>query len=190
MSIWELPKQLKINGKDFRIRYQFGAILDILTYFGNPNYEKDEQWEIALRIFYPDFDSIPFDDIEEAAKQMCEFIDVGVKADENKPSVMDWEQDAPLIIPAVNKVLGHDVRTNPDTHWWTFQAAYMEIGESLFANVLNIRTKQARNKKLEKNEREFYRENKNIIDIHKKLSDEELGKRKQEEEALKVLIGG
>ena len=81
---------------------------------------------------------------------------------------MDWEQDAPHIIPAVNKVLGGEVRSMRELHWWTFLSAYMEIGQSLFSSVLSVRQKKAKHKKLEKDEEEFYRENKALIDLHSK----------------------
>ena len=45
-------------------------------------------------------------------------------------------------------------------HWWTFLGAYMEIGESLFSQILSVRMKKAKGKKLEDWEREFYKENK------------------------------
>lgn len=53
---------------------------------------------------------------------------------------------------------------------------FNEIGEGMFASVVNIRNKKARHKKLEKYEQEMYREYKDIIDLHtkkKQRSDEE-----------------
>ena len=60
-------------------------------------------------------------------------------------------------------------------HLWTFIGAYMEIGEGLFSNIIHIRQKKAKGKKLEKWEQEFYKENKSLIDFqHKeKRSNEE-----------------
>ena len=43
----------------------------------------------------------------------------------------------------------------------------------MFAQVIRIRRKRAKHQKLEKEEMEFYRENRNIIDIKRKMSDEE-----------------
>ena len=103
---------------------------------------------------------------------------------------MDWDQDADIIIPAINRVAGTgDVRAMPYLHWWTFLGYYMEIGESLFSNIVQIRQKKAKRKKLEKWEQEFYRENKKLIDIKAKLSEEEEEIRRAEEEALKELWG-
>ena len=49
----------------------------------------------------------------------------------------------------------------------------MEIGECLFSQVVNIRQKKATNKKLEKWEKEFYNANKEIIDLKKRVSEEQ-----------------
>lgn len=55
-------------------------------------------------------------------------------------------------------------------HWWTFLGLFNEIGEGLFSQVVNIRIKKAKGKKLEKHELEFYREHKDLIDIKCKLT--------------------
>ena len=58
-------------------------------------------------------------------------------------------------------------------HWWTWIAAYQEIGDCTFAQVVRIRDKKARGKTLEKDEREWYRRNSNIVNMKHKLSQEE-----------------
>ena len=95
------------------------------------------------------------------------------------PALMNWEQDAGLIIPAVNKVIGKEVRAIPYMHWWTFAGAYMEIGESLFSQVLSIRQKKQKHQKLEKWEQEFYQKNRSMIDLKKRYSKEEKQKQKE-----------
>lgn len=51
-------------------------------------------------------------DWQEACQKACEFIDCGIKNDgKSRPRTMDWEQDAPIIIPAVNKVNNADVES-------------------------------------------------------------------------------
>ena len=92
---------------------------------------------------------------------------------------MNWEQDAGLIIPAVNKVIGKEVRAIQYMHWWTFAGAYMEIGESLFSQVLSIRQKKQKHQKLEKWEQEFYQKNRSMIDLKKRYSKEEKQKQKE-----------
>lgn len=190
MSAWDLPKTINIGGVEQPIRWWYGAILDILTIFNNPDYEVDEQWEVALRIFYPNFESIPSDKLEESAVKLKTFIDRGVSEnDEHSPVLMDWEQDANMIFPAVNRVMGKEIRGDDTIHWWTFIGAYMEIGESLFSSVLNIRSKRAKGKKLEKYEKEFERENRSLITLKRRKSEAEIAKEEAEKKALEELLG-
>ena len=71
-------------------------------------------------------------------------------------------------------------------HWWTFLGAYMEIGESLFSQILNVRIKKAKGKKLDDWERDFYKENKNLIDLDVKYTEEEQAER----DRLNALLNG
>lgn len=186
MSAWELPTCLCVGGKEWDIRTDFRAILDILKYFSDPDYEPDEQWEICLDILYKDYADMPGKLKQEAAEQAVSFIDMGIKDDgKRSPGMMDWEQDAGILVPAVNKAAGCEVRALPYLHWWTFLGYYMEIGESLFSHVLNIRQKKRKRKKLEKWEAEFYRENKKLIDLKK----QERKRPEHEQEALRALFG-
>ena len=186
MDIWELPTSLNVGGVDYKIRTDFRAILDILKTFNNPNFEQDEKWFVCLTILYEDFECMPESHMNEAMTKAIEFIDAGISPDDGKRQAhtMDWEQDAPLVIPAVNKVLNKEIRSENYLHWWTFLGAYMEIGECLFSEVVSIRIKKAKGKKLEEYERQFYRENKNLINLNIKLSDEEKEKKDRLNEML------
>lgn len=186
MNIWKLPTSLKIGEVDWNMRTDFRDVLYAISYFNNPDYELDEAWEICLTVIIENYKEMPSYLKNEAAEKVMGFIDMGQKDDgKPKPRVMDWEQDAPIIIPAINKVMGKEVRTLEYCHWWTFIGAYMEIGESTFSNVLHIRQKKAKGKKLEKHEQEFYKENKSVIDLKKKYSEQEL----EEIARLKALFG-
>lgn len=187
MNAWELPVSLCVGGREWKIRTNFKTILDILKCFADPQYEQDEQWVICLAILYEDFENMPVELHNEAAEKALEFIDMGMKDDSRRPRphLMDWDQDAAVIIPAVNQVLGTEVRTVEYMHWWTFMGAYMEIGESLFSQILHIRQKKAKGKKLEKWELEFYNENKKLIDLQVKQA----GRSEEEKNALRELFG-
>ena len=71
-------------------------------------------------------------------------------------------------------------------HWWTFLGYFSEIGEGLFSQVINIRTKKSKGKKLEKWEREFYNEHKEMIDLKRVISAEE----QAEIDRLNAIMGG
>ena len=181
-NAWELPKSLNIGGIDYEIRTDYRVILDLLTALNSPDLADNDKWieaymksRVILEIMFPKCDDIPAKNIQEALDKVAEFIDMGIKEDSKKPKSMDWEQDAPIIIPAVNKILNLEIRAKEYLHWWTFLGAYMEIGDSLFSNIVNIRVKKAKGKKLEKHELDFYKENKSLIDfqIKEKRSNEE-----------------
>lgn len=118
MDVWKLPKSVKVNGKEYRIRSDYRAVLDILCAINDPDIvagmsEEEKNLEIyttILAIFYEDFDNLPTEDWEEALKAAKEFIDCGFKGDKKKPQLMDWKKDAKILIPAINKVAHEDIR--------------------------------------------------------------------------------
>lgn len=196
MNAWRLPTSLNIGDVDWKIRSDFRVILDILIKFNDPDFEADEKQFLCLDAFYIGFSEfLPDGEIkvimpsryhEEALRLAIDFIDMGIKEDgKKKLHTMDWEQDASIIIPSVNRVMGQEIRSLPYLHWWTFLGAYMEIGESLFSQVVNIRLKKSKGKKLEKWEKEFYQSNKNLIDLDNKYSAEEIA----EKERLNKILG-
>ena len=195
MYAWKLPTSLNVSGTDYKIRTDYRVILDILAAMNDPDILSPEMTEdeihaekvlTMLQILYIDFDRMPMPDWTEAAEKACEFIDCGLRDDgAPKPRLMDWEQDAPIIVPAVNKVCNFDVRSVQYMHWWTFFGYYMEIGECMLSTVIFIRDKKRRGKKLEKWEQEFYRNNKRIVDLKSK----KIERSAEEKEALRELFG-
>ena len=142
-SAWEFPTSLNIGGTDYEIRTDYRAVLDLLTALNdNDLMDEDKQIEaymksrVILEIMFPQCDDIPAEHIQEALDKVAEFIDMGITEDSKKPKTMDWEQDAPILIPAINKVLNTEIRAVQYMHWWTFLGAYMEIGESLFSDII------------------------------------------------------
>ena len=190
-NAWEFPTSLNVGGIDYEIRTDYRVILDLFSALSDPEL-KDEneqitaymQSKVIMQIMYPDCDNIPAEHIQEALNKVSEFIDMGISDDRKKPKTMDWNQDAPILIPAINKVLNCEIRAQKYIHWWTFLGAYMEIGESLFSNVIHIRQKKATGKKMEKWEQEFYKENRYLIDFQEKSQRSE-----EEKEALRNYFG-
>lgn len=195
MYAWKLPASLHVGGANYKIRTDYRVILDILAAMNDPDIldpgmtEDEKQAEkvlTMLQILYIDFDQMPPSDWKEASEKACEFIDCGIHDDGTpKPRLMDWEQDAPIIVPAVNKVCNFDVRSVKYMHWWTFFGYYMEIGECMLSTVVSIRDKKRRGKKLEKWEQEFYRNNKHIVDLRAKKAE----RSEEEKEELRKLFG-
>ena len=183
--LFDLPTSVEFGGREWVINTDYRDILTILTAFGDTDLTDDEKAYVCLYDFYKDFEDIPQGLYKEAFDAAMEFIDCGQKGKDG-PQTMDWEQDAPLIFPAVNAVAGKEVRAMDYLHWWTFFGFFMEIHDSIFSQVLSIRQKKAKGKKLEKYEREFWQQNLDICKLRPKLTDEE----KAEKERLKQLLGG
>lgn len=180
--IGRLPTTLNIGGKDYDIRTDYRDCLTVITAFEDSELSDLEKMIITVKIIYMN----PPKDIQEAYEKAVWFLDCGKKLDEvnikNKPQLYDWKQDEQMIFSAINKVAGKEIRAESYMHWWTFMGLFNEIGEGMFASVVNIRNKKAKHKKLEKYEQEMYRENRDIIDLHskkKQRSDEEKAALKQ-----------
>ena len=174
--IGELPRSLEVRGITYDIRTDFRDVLRVIEAFSDPNLEDGEKAYICLYIIYEDFEALPEDAYEDAYRAALMFIDQNSDIDgerKKSPVIMDWEQDASIMFPAINKVAGFETRSAEYIHWWTFIGYYMEISEGVFSNVLSIRAKKAKGKKLEKWEREFWTANKDICALKTRLSDEE-----------------
>lgn len=186
--IGELPRSLNVNGVDRRIRTDFRDIINIICAFNDPELEDSEKVYICMYILYEDFERIPKSDYEAAFKAALEFIDNGTPVEEEtarSPRVMDWEQDENLLFPAINKVAQRETRSAEYIHWWTFLGYYMEISDGIYSQVLALRMKRAKGKKLEKWEREFWSTNKSICVLKPKLTAEE----KADKDRLEALLG-
>jgi hypothetical protein len=178
--IWSLPIQVVINGKKYNItnKCDYRVILDIIDIFNDEELETQDKVKLALIVFYEDITSC--EDLETAVKEMMKIINVGeedegIEEEKNhKPKLMDWKHDFKLLAPPISRVLGYSVRDESNyTHWYDFVGAYMEIGECNFSNIVSIRSKRAKGKKLESWEQEFYLENKKQIDLPHTLTEEE-----------------
>lgn len=176
MNSYDLPTSLTVGGVGYPIRYGWRAVMDIFAAFNDPELDNGEKTEVMLRILYPDWWEIPAEHLREAAEKAAHFLDCGQKREQDhKPRLVDWEQDANILIPAVNHANGgRDVRLTPDLHWWTFFGLYMSIEGGVFSTVLHIRQKRAKGKKLEKWEEEFCRDNRNLVEIRKPVTAEDL----------------
>ena len=173
-DIYGLPTTLEVNGVEHPIRYQYTAVLDIIRALNDRELSDSEKAYVFLFILYEDFEDMEPEDYEEAFRAAQEFLDNGMESDRrDNVKKVDFEQDARLLFPAINRVAGREVRLDPDIHWWTFLGWFMEIGECTYSQVLNIRTKKAEGKQLEKWEQEFYSKNRKLVDIQVKLTEEE-----------------
>lgn len=171
---YELPMTVEVCGITYEIRSDYRAVLDICAALSDAELSGDEKAYTVLNIFYPGFPEMPQEHYEEAIKQCFWFLNCGdTEQSRAAPKLMDWEQDFKYIVAPVNRVLGAEVRALPYLHWWTFISAYNEIGDCTFAQVVRIRERLAKGKTLDKSDREWYRNNRHLVDLKTKYTDAE-----------------
>jgi hypothetical protein len=175
---YTLPTSVEINGQEYEVRSDFRVILDILEAINDVELDDQERAAVVLDIFYPGFEDMPSDNYEEAIAKCMWFINCGQENDAvKKPKkLVDWQQDFSVIVAPVNRVMGKEVRSMKYLHWWTFIGAYQEIGDCLFAQIVGIRQKLANGKSLDKSEREFYRNNRKLVDLKQRYTEWETDK--------------
>ena len=184
--IFDLPTTLEVAGRTYDIRTDFRDVLTVLTAMEDPELEPQEKVYVCLAVIYKDMESIPREDMQEAYDAALRFIDNGAKKNPHGSArTIAWEQDAGIMFPAVNKAAGFEIRAAKYIHWWTFMGYFMEIKDSLYAHVLSIRHKKAKGKKLEKWEKDFWAQNRDICVIRAKATEEEEAEKKR----LEALLG-
>ncbi len=174
--MWNLPISVEIDGKEYKLtnKCDYRMVLDVICALNDNDYDDNGKIWNALWVFYEEI--IPNCHIEQAVKEMYKIIAYGEEDDgqgENKPKLMDWEHDFKVLVAPVNRVLGYEIRSVDYLHWYTFLSAYYEIGECQFQTIVSIRSKRAKGKKLDHWEKEFYRENKKMVDLPQNLTEEE-----------------
>lgn len=183
MSPWSLPASARIGGREYPINADYRDILEIFSYLDDPDRPEYIRWKIALALFYEG--EIPQEDTQEAMEYLAAFISCGEESGRPGPRLLDWNQDAQAIVADVNKVAGREIRGPEFVHWWTFLSWFHAIGEGQLSTLVSIRDKLRRGKKLESWEQEYYRRNKDRVDLKKRYSAQELA----EQERLKKLLG-
>ena len=178
MNGWQLPERAVIGGKEYPIYTDFRDILEIISRLNRSDEPEFIRWQVAMALFYEG--QIPEEHQQEAMEFLGKFLNGG-KADGRKaaPKLLDWERDSDLIISDINRVAAREIRLEKHIHWWTFLSWFHAIGEGQLSCVVAIRDKLRRGKKLEGWEKDFYRDNKDRIDLKTPCSAEDLARKRQ-----------
>lgn len=173
--MYELPKRLEVCGVNYEIRSDYRAVLDICAALSDAELSGEEKAFVALSIMYSDFEEMPPEHYAEAIKRCFWFINCGAEDDPTRkaPKLMDWEQDFQYIVAPVNRVICTEIRAVEYLHWWSFISAYYEIGDCVFAQIVRIREKLAKGKPLDKGDREWYRNNRHMVDFKQIFTESE-----------------
>lgn len=184
MNPWQLPMQAVIGGRQYPIHPDYRDVLEVFSYFEDPDLPDYVKWRIALALFYEG--DIPREHLQEAMAFLADFLSGGRQEQEKPaPKLLDWEQDGAVIVAEVNKVAGQEIRAMPFVHWWTFLAWFHGIGEGQLSTLVGIREKLRKGKKLEPHEKEYYHAHKSAVDLKVRYSREE----QQTRERLQKLLG-
>lgn len=181
--IWQLPVEAVIGGNTYPLHCDFRDILEIISYFEDPDLPDFIKWEIALALFYEG--ELPEKDYKAAMDYLQNFLAYG-QTPAPGPKLMDWEQDATAILADINRVAGQEIRNLPFVHWWTFLSWFHGIGEGQLSSRVAIRQKLQKGEKLEDWEQEYYWENKALIDLKPRYSAQELAERARLEKLLGI----
>ena len=189
--IGELPQSLEVGGKSYSIRTDYRVILNIIQAFNDPDLTEYEKCYVCLKCLYISLENIPDNAMQEAAEKAYWFVGGGdIPKERTDPiKLFDWKQDENIIFPAVSKTAGFPVRSAEYLHWWEFIGYFYEIGEGTFSQVVSIREKQKKGKKLEKCEKDFYHNHKNMVDLREQKSEQELREEQEDQEFLDKLLG-
>lgn len=182
MSLWQLPVTARIGEKTYPIHTDYRDIIEIFSYLEDPDLPEMFRWRIALGLFYEG--EIPAEDLPEAAQYFIWFVNCG-QEQEGGEALISWQKDGPMIAAEVNRVAGQEIRTLPHLHWWTFLGWFHTIGQGQLSAVVALRSKLRRGQSLEPWEKTFYREHRNLVELPRRYSREELLEKERLQQLLK-----
>lgn len=168
MNVWALPRTVRVGERNYAVHADYRDILQIIDILSDEGELEPLRWEIAGCLFCDDFDTLDTEEKNAMLQELSRFVNCGRDEDPEapqRPKMIDWKQDQQLIVADINKAAGQEIRALPFLHWWTFIAWFNAIGDGTLANVVALREKLRKGQKLERWERDFYNENRKMIDF-------------------------
>lgn len=160
MDLWSLPKEAALGGKLYPHKTDYRQILKLMAVLTDEGRPAHLRWLTALCYFYEV--PIPPGMEQEAMAYLADFLSCGEPGTPG-PKLLDWTQDAPEIIADINAVAGREIRSEPYLHWWSFLSFFHGIREGRLSQLVTIRDKLCRGRKLEPHEQEYYRAHKDKV---------------------------
>ena len=169
LDIYTLPERVTFDGRGYQLKCDFRNILKIFGVLQSA-YPEYIRWRIAVGMFYEP--ALAEEDMEAGLRYLAEFIQP-----EGEPAtgakLLDWQADAAPIISGVNAAAGQEIRRLPFVHWWTFLSWFHAMPPGELSTRVAIRQKKQKGQKLEPSELEYYRQNKQAVDLRPAYSQEE-----------------
>ena len=171
--VWILPTTLEVEGVEYGINSDFRPCLSAMQAMDDILIPDIEGYYFAMNIIFGEGNLARIKNHTQALSQMAWFLNCGREStsrdsvDFFAPPMIDWEQDGWLIFSGIAQTIGRDIRMDDYCHFWSFMAYFQGMGECTFTIVRSIRYKLAKRVKLENWEQEFYRKNRDIVDVKK-----------------------
>lgn len=170
-----LPTAVEIDGKEYEIDTDFRTSLQIIMAFEDVNLTSYEQSAIMLSLLYGE--EIP-PNINKAQELAIKFLNYGSEDGEGASSgqaerLYSFSKDAKYIYSAIKGTHGIDLET-VDLHWWKFCYLFLDLNEDcFFSKIIYYRTQRNRGK-LTKEEQEYCAQIKDILDLPKVRTSQEI----------------
>lgn len=186
----DLPTKIKVNNNIYDINYDYRTAIKILTAFEDNDLLDNEKLFIMLKLLYKN--DIPEEDLEEACKKACKFLDLGQEKKENtkkESRIYSFKKDCNYIFSGITHTHNIDLEKEPNLHWWKFMALFMDMDTECTFNELVYYRKRKAEGKLTKEEMEQYKKLKDILELEPIETEETLKLKKAKEKFLKELNG-
>lgn len=182
-DLYSLPETANIGGCEYGLNTDFRVILKIMQCLEDGELPELLRWRVALGLFYQS--PVPLAHRGAAMTYLADFLSCGNTAEKPGPKLLDWQVDAADIIAGVNAAAGCEIRSLKKVHWWTFLSWFHAMPPGALSTVVGIREKLRKGKPLDPWEKEFYRENRQRIQLRRPHTPEE----QAEKDRLNRLLG-
>lgn len=171
-----LPTAVEIDGKEYEVDTDFRTSLQIIMAFEDVDLTSYEQSAIMLGLLYGD--EIP-SNIDKAQELAIKFLNYGSDDSEGTSSgqaerLYSFSKDAKYIYSAIKGTHGIDLETVDYLHWWKFCYLFLDLDEDcFFSKIIYYRSQRSRGK-LTKEEQEYCAQIKDILDLPKVRTSQEI----------------
>lgn len=176
----KLPTRVKIGGKFYNINSDFRISILFELLMQDEDIEDELKIPQALKLYFPKIPPLKY--IEETINAIMWFYGCGDEKEELNKRIKTtsndleqaycFEHDNAYIYDAFMSQYKIDLSTIKYLHWWKFRALFEGLTEeNMIVKIMNYRTMDL--SKMDKSEREFYKEKKEFFKLPKKINKED-----------------